>query len=172
MKGGFKVDPLVERFDQFTFSLSSSIDLDSSEEIENAIEDLEKTLYEYQESEDWKAFVKFQTDYGKLYDTADDQMDRFKIFQKNLRLIEKLNADEDDFATYGINQFSDLTEEELLNGVNGLNRSADFDNFWDSSTENFNYVPHDIPLEDLIERGVGKDFAFDWRKQNKVSQVR
>lgn len=58
-------------------------------------------------------FEAFIRDHQRAYGTKDEIAKRFQIFERNLQLAEKLNNSERGSATYGINQFSDLTREEM-----------------------------------------------------------
>lgn len=121
--------------------------------------------------EDWKLFKEFQLEYEKTYESEIEQAARFKIFQENLRQIENLNAEKDDFATYGINQFSDLTSEELFGKGTGFNDSF-YEEFDYNISSEEDLVPHNIPLEELFVSGKGVgDIAFDWRTKHKVTPV-
>jgi cathepsin F len=57
-------------------------------------------------------FNSFQRKYGKSYSTQDEFEHRFRIFKDNMKKasdLQKLNPK----ATFGINQFSDLSHEEF-----------------------------------------------------------
>jgi len=63
---------------------------------------------------DRQMFNSFMAQYNKMYKSREEFRKRFSIFQSNLKIIEKLNAQSGtNGATYGINQFSDLTPEEF-----------------------------------------------------------
>jgi len=57
-------------------------------------------------------FAKFQQRYGKQYDTNEEFKLRFKNFQDNLERNEELSR-ANPKATFGINKFSDLSQEEF-----------------------------------------------------------
>jgi hypothetical protein len=56
-------------------------------------------------------FRAWANKYGKVYTVAESSR-RFAIFKSNVEAIERLNA-EGHGATFGINRFSDLTNEEF-----------------------------------------------------------
>jgi len=57
-------------------------------------------------------FDRFMHDYKKSYATAEEKAYRFTVFQQTLKRIAELNQGEI-FHPHGINQFSDLTQEEF-----------------------------------------------------------
>ena len=65
--------------------------------------------------------------YRRSYFSKEEYSFRLEVFSKTLKRIEKLNSDPNDMAEYGINKFSDFTEEEFK-ALKGLN----FDNMPDS----------------------------------------
>ena len=50
---------------------------------------------------------------GKLYSSPAEQSYRLSIFQQNLEMIKAHNADSSKTWTMGLNQFADMTDEEL-----------------------------------------------------------
>ncbi|XP_076447139.1 cathepsin O-like [Babylonia areolata] len=61
-------------------------------------------------------FVKFIDDFNRRYENGTHEFERrFEIFKMNLERIEKLNTPyrEGDSAVFGINKFSDLSQEEF-----------------------------------------------------------
>lgn len=58
-------------------------------------------------------FQKFITDYNKNYKDNEDYNRHYQQFVKNLEEINKLNANGDGSASFDINMFADLNEEEL-----------------------------------------------------------
>merc|ERR1711990_499121 len=55
---------------------------------------------------------RFKQKYGKEYSSAAEEQLRFKIFSANAAAVETHNAARSSSYTRGINQFSDLTQEE------------------------------------------------------------
>lgn len=58
-------------------------------------------------------FATFKVRYGKTYNSMDEAAYRFTVFAEKLAQIEKHNADPTQSYTLGINEFSDMTIEEL-----------------------------------------------------------
>ncbi|CAH0392421.1 unnamed protein product [Bemisia tabaci] len=57
-------------------------------------------------------FEVFKQTWGKNYATAEEEEKRFKIFEKNLAEIKRLNdqrGEREDTAVFGVNKFADLT---------------------------------------------------------------
>jgi hypothetical protein len=52
------------------------------------------------------------TKYNKVYASEAEKENRFKIFQQTLKRIDELNEGEA-FRPHGINQFADMTQEEV-----------------------------------------------------------
>jgi len=65
-----------------------------------------------------REFSKFVKTYGKKYTTT-DFFNRYEIFQQNLDLIELHNA-RGETSTMGINQFADMTSDEMAAKLNGF----------------------------------------------------
>ena len=59
------------------------------------------------------AFMNYITEYRKSYFNKEEYEFRYSIFRYNLEQAEKHNANPDRTYDQGINQFSDLTEEEF-----------------------------------------------------------
>ena len=51
---------------------------------------------------------------------------RLAVFTENVKEIEALNANSEDQATYGINNFADWTHEEFMK-LNGLAKLSEAD---------------------------------------------
>ena len=60
-----------------------------------------------------KDFLDYVAKNNKNYLTVADYTVRFETFKKNVDDINKKNADETDEAEYGVNIFTDFTEEEF-----------------------------------------------------------
>jgi xylem cysteine proteinase len=69
--------------------------------------------FHYRESEYQSEFLKFVQEYNKAYDSVTETFDRFAVFKMNLNKINEINAANLTWWA-GINEFSDLTEEEFL----------------------------------------------------------
>lgn len=108
---------------------------------------------------DIKLFDKFRRDFGKKYRNQEEKSKRFQIFQRNLRKIEALNADEYDFATYVINKFADVDHTELTGCGIAANYSVQ------PSNENLRRKNRKIMKLNV------KGSEFDWRDQNVVTSV-
>ncbi|CAH1972534.1 unnamed protein product [Acanthoscelides obtectus] len=68
-------------------------------------------------------WTNFKATHGKKYDSPEEEQRRFKIFQNTLKTIEEHNKKyEAGEVTWqmGINQFADVTEEEMKKFHTGL----------------------------------------------------
>jgi len=116
------------------------------------------TTEESLESKKWAkvaaAFAKWQSEYGKSYETNGDAAYRFAVFAKNLKWIEKENKKQSE-TEYGVNQFTDLTQEEFAATYLGLLNESD-----DSDAEVF--VDESEPVANDI----------DWTTKGAVTPVK
>ena len=74
------------------------------------------TCWARNDVKDWERFKVFVSDYKKIYKDYSETFVRFRIFQESLDRQEKLNLLEKSkggTAVYGVNKFSDLTEDEF-----------------------------------------------------------
>jgi cathepsin L len=62
-----------------------------------------------------EAFHLFTLKHKKIYSNIEEYQKRKEIFEKNLQFIENHNKKKDITFKLGINQFSDLTQEEIQN---------------------------------------------------------
>lgn len=107
------------------------------------------------------AFQKFKQDNGKHYFNEFEERHRFKIFQASFMKIEELNRVSETIngpsATFGINKFSDLTENEFKRVYLGYQSDS-------SEVEQ---------VESVGRLLKGRNRApIDWRKAGKVSPVK
>merc|ERR1739845_323445 len=58
-------------------------------------------------------FAQFKISYSKVYISAEEEAYRRAIFNVNEKIINEHNADKTQTYTKGINQFTDLTQEEF-----------------------------------------------------------
>ncbi|XP_018017428.1 putative cysteine proteinase CG12163 isoform X1 [Hyalella azteca] len=103
------------------------------------------------------SFQSFMQEHGKQYQDAEEFRKRFAIFRQNLQRVKQLRRSERGSATYGVTQFSDLTQEEfskLLGFRPELRRPSEK-----------RQLVTDIPQLDLPD-------AYDWRHYNVVTPVK
>lgn len=105
-------------------------------------------------------WVEFKADHGKEYKNIVEERTRFAIFQDNVRKINEHNKlFKQGLSTYemGINQFTDLTEQEFMSML-GLNQQ--------------------IPLERIGDKVYQKEEgevladSIDWRTKGAVTPVK
>ena len=65
------------------------------------------------EVEEWKQFSLFEQKYNKNYETLIELEKRFQIFKENLQQILIHNLDKERNFTMCINEFTDLTSDEI-----------------------------------------------------------
>jgi len=94
--------------------------------------------------------------YGKSYSAAEIN-DRFKIFQKNLGMISMLHMSNTG-ATFGINQFADLTQAEFKTYYMGF-KNTERDPSWPVAT---------VTKEEV----AALPDSFDWRTLGAVTPVK
>uniref|UniRef100_A0A6C0IF09 Cathepsin propeptide inhibitor domain-containing protein n=1 Tax=viral metagenome TaxID=1070528 RepID=A0A6C0IF09_9ZZZZ len=73
--------------------------------------------YFLDEVEEWKQFSLFEQKYNKNYETFIELEKRFQIFKKNLQTIHIHNVDKERNFTMTINQFTDLTSDEIRENI-------------------------------------------------------
>ncbi|TKR58361.1 hypothetical protein L596_029826 [Steinernema carpocapsae] len=77
-----------------------------------------------------ESFELFKQQFGKVYDTPEEEAKRFEIYKAEMDEIDKLNREQNPRATFGINAFSDLTLEEMPGGLES-----------ESDTDNDEFIP-------------------------------
>jgi C1A family cysteine protease len=108
-----------------------------------------------------REFSKYVKAHGKKY-TTDDFFLRFEIFKSNLDLIELHNA-ANPTSTMGVNQFADLTSEEMANKMNGFRPSQKKTNKLADFTE--------AQMARAVAANVGAS-SLDWRTTGAVTAVK
>lgn len=107
----------------------------------------------------WK---EWKTDYGKSYETIDEEFSRFATFVDNMQTIAKWNTGDASSVTLRPNQFTDMTNEEYQKTMLGLKMPDDMD--W--------------PVIGSIEKAVeelhdpANPTSVDWEAQGKVTPVK
>nr|BAA22544.1 FBSB precursor [Ananas comosus] len=61
-----------------------------------------------------KRFEEWMVEYGRVYKDNDEKMRRFQIFKNNVNHIETFNSRNENSYTLGINQFTDMTNNEFI----------------------------------------------------------
>jgi hypothetical protein len=69
------------------------------------------TLYTSDESQQKYMWESFKRDYGRSYETMEEEFTRFNNFVMNLRIADKRN--QEDTAVHGITKFFDLSQQEF-----------------------------------------------------------
>lgn len=104
-------------------------------------------------------FQDFVVKFGKKY--ANDTLElasRYSIYKSNRMLVNELNLNDDDFATYSLDTpFADMTPEEFKRRI--LMKGSSIPKF---------------PLSRYMKAPKLKDIpsSFDWRENNAVSPVK
>ncbi|KAJ9600389.1 hypothetical protein L9F63_009317 [Diploptera punctata] len=109
-------------------------------------------------SEEWNLF---KLEYGKQYESTEDEEYRMGIFLETRKKIAQHNAEYERGKTsfkLGINQFSDLLQEEFTQKMNGFNKAKK-----SVKKEGFMYI---TPANAVIPVGM------DWRKKGAVTRVK
>ncbi|MFH4978013.1 hypothetical protein AB6A40_004722 [Gnathostoma spinigerum] len=108
----------------------------------------------------WNRFVHFTQKYGREYASKQEYIDRFNIFQKNMRLAKKYQKYEQGTAVYGETQFSDMSQKEFREKILPMN--------WPRSL-------HPMKLAD-VEKLIGNvsdlPDEFDWRSKHVVTEIK
>ncbi|CAF1161558.1 unnamed protein product [Didymodactylos carnosus] len=106
---------------------------------------------------------KFKTGYGFVYNTPVEELQRFNIFNENVKMILQHNIEEDlGLHTYrlGINQFAALSNEEFRKTMNGYRRQK--------NDRNQDVRSQQIPISPYVAIPV----SVDWRDQGIVTPVK
>jgi C1A family cysteine protease len=101
------------------------------------------------------AFMQWKNTQNKIYASPQEEHFRKLNFYKNLRNIESVNTDSSLSYTLGLNQFSDLSEEEFLIKYTGYTGFSSSDNV----------VPH-------VNKGTPSNDNVDWRLKGVVADVK
>ncbi len=101
-------------------------------------------------------FEEFTKQYSKEYKNDAEKIHRFSIFKENLLTMKERNADPQNGAEYGIDQFSDQKLEEYGGGAfpGDYYSEADFDTML--FDDNLTGIPD----------------SFDWRQRGAVASVK
>ncbi|KAK7301427.1 hypothetical protein RJT34_12291 [Clitoria ternatea] len=119
----------------------------------NAYPAVSRTLYE--ESSVAIKHEQWMSQYGRRYGDEAEKEKRFKIFMENLEYIEKFNNGENKSYKLGLNEFSDLTEQEFMASYTGLK------------------TPTSINSSSVTTLKLGNvPTSLDWRERGAVTGVK
>jgi hypothetical protein len=99
-------------------------------------------------------YLKFISQYGRMYGTKEELEFRSSIFKKNLAAIRQENSKNDNAFTVGVNKFTDWTPSEYKRLL-GYKKSH--------GTKNYSY--HAV-------EGFALPTSVDWRTQGAVNPVK
>jgi C1A family cysteine protease len=108
-----------------------------------------------------REFSKYVKTYGKKY-TTDDFFNRFEIFKQNLDIIELHNSQNGQTSSMGVNQFADLTSDEMAARLNGFQAGLKKNNKVATFTQS--------QLEAAASIQAGD--SLDWRTSGAVTPVK
>ncbi|CDW78905.1 gut cathepsin l-like cysteine protease [Stylonychia lemnae] len=127
---GFKIDSKTSRTTSKTLKILSGVALISAlalfgvYQFQETLIDSHYTINTFDQdmySPIMKEYMNFLAQYQKTYASIHDIKDRYMKFKRNFEAIMKHNADEEQTFEMGINEYSDLTEEEfqkqMISGV-------------------------------------------------------
>jgi C1A family cysteine protease len=105
----------------------------------------------------WKEFTIFQQRFSKKYTSLKELEDRFTIFKNNFIDIINHNSNVNQNYTLGVNQFTDLTQDEF--------KSFYLSGFNNNKLESFGCKSFSYHSDNLAD-------SFDWRLEGVVNPVR
>lgn len=104
----------------------------------------------------WDKFIDYFIEYNRYYTSFTEVTDRFNIFHDNLYFINDHNANANSSFTLGINQFTDMTNQEFkakyVNGLGAIVGSTSCKSFSSSAS--------------------GAPSSIDWRAKGAVTSVK
>jgi KDEL-tailed cysteine endopeptidase len=104
----------------------------------------------------WDKFIDYFTEYNRYYNSFTEVTDRFNIFHDNLYFINDHNANSNSSFTLGINQFTDMTNQEFKDRfVNGLGA-----------------VVGSTSCKSFSSSASGAPSSIDWRAKGAVTSVK
>merc|ERR1719247_364045 len=107
------------------------------------------------------AFEDFMRKYEKSYKSAEEKATRFAIFVENRVFVHRMNMEEDQTATFALNEFADLTWQEF--------RSIYVGGFKPSLEKQWEGLPH---LGTHEYSGAELPAAVDWTTKGAVTPVK
>ncbi|XP_059497528.1 cathepsin L-like [Stegostoma tigrinum] len=136
-------------------ALSYTLQLSGANLIDNALQIDDETAMRAQ-------FEDFKMKYKKKYDQEEEER-RFQIFVENLKDAKRMQGEDQATAVYGVNKFSDISDEEFEKFY--LNPTISEDN--STWPEEYKWTEGSERLENLsCPRRV------DWRRRRAVTRVK
>ncbi|KAL4278405.1 hypothetical protein GQ457_03G036430 [Hibiscus cannabinus] len=105
-------------------------------------------------------FEQWLSSYSRVYQDATEKEKRFQIFKENVEYIKSHNADTSKKYKLGVNEFTDLTNEEFKAMRNGYKMRSS-NNVPASKTSSFRY-----------ENVTAVPSSMDWRKKGAVTGIK
>ncbi|OAY65532.1 Ananain [Ananas comosus] len=106
-----------------------------------------------------KRFEKWVAEYGRVYKDNDEKMLRFQIFKNNVNHIETFNNRNENSYTLGINQFTDMTNNEFVaQYTGGVSRPLNIEG------------EQVVSFDDIDISAVPQ--SIDWRNHGAVTSVK
>ncbi|XP_020089327.1 fruit bromelain-like isoform X2 [Ananas comosus] len=106
-----------------------------------------------------KRFEEWMADFGRVYSDDAEKMRRFEIFKDNVNRIEAFNRRGGNSYTLGINQFADMTNNEIVAQHVGLSLPLNMTNLEPS-----------VSFEDVNMSAIPQ--SIDWRDYGAVTPVK
>lgn len=112
-------------------------------------------------------YEEWMLEHGKVYNGLGEKVERFEIFKDNLRYIEGHNSLPNQTYKLGLNQFSDLTDEEFESIY--LGSPIDIDDadqaILDYESESDYYLPE-------VNYSSSMPISVDWRAEGVVLPIK
>lgn len=107
-----------------------------------------------------KKFQLWKNSMNKLYNSPEEEKYRLQVFAKSLLEVERRNSAPGQTAVYGINKFSDLTEEEFITKYgSGERNEVDL-----TEVKNTSYFQKKVGVDNLPQ-------TIDWRTRGTITPV-
>ncbi|PQQ05588.1 ervatamin-C-like [Prunus yedoensis var. nudiflora] len=103
---------------------------------------------------------QWMTKYGRVYADNAEKERRFAIFKNNVQFVEKFNTEGNKTYKLGLNEHSDLSDEEFLRKRTGYNRATEL-----TSSANISFRYKDLSPTDVPP-------SIDWREKGAVTPIK
>ncbi|PQQ06039.1 ervatamin-C-like [Prunus yedoensis var. nudiflora] len=100
------------------------------------------------------------TKYGRVYADNAEKERRFAIFKNNVQFVEKFNTEGNKTYKLGLNEHSDLSDEEFLRQRTGYKRATEL-----TSSANISFSYKDLSPTDVPP-------SIDWREKGAVTPIK